>query len=84
MDHSLTVEGAERYRRATRVLDRCVRWPLIYGVWLFIGWRLAQEAAWYWAAVWLLPGFILVMNLVGVATLPLYGVAAWWSYRGRR
>jgi hypothetical protein len=51
---------------------------------LFIGWRLAQEAAWYWAAVWLLPGFILVMNLVGVATLPLYGVAAWWSYRGRR
>ena len=33
-------------------------------------WRIA----WYWAVIWVIPGLVVTMNIVGFLTVPLY----WW------
>lgn len=74
-------QKAVRYRRATRALDIGLRWPLIVGSWAYIGWMLLG-IAWYWAALWIVPGFFVTMNVIGLATLPVYAIPAWiWGPR---
>ena len=52
-----------------------LRWIVILGLWGVVTYLL-WGIAWYWAAIWAVPGFYLVMNLVGFATLPLYYLVA--------
>ena len=56
-----------------RTIADVIRWALILGIWGFVAYLL-WGIAWWWAAVWVVPGFVLVMNLVGFATLPVYGL----------
>ena len=48
-----------------------LRWALILGIWGAVTYFL-WGVAWFWGAIWIVPGFILIMNVVGFATLPLY------------
>ena len=54
-----------------RTIADSLRWGLILGSWAFIGYIL-WSVAWYWAAIWSLPGLYVLMNLIGFATLPIY------------
>ena len=50
-----------------------LRWALILGIWGAVTYFL-WGVAWFWGAIWIVPGFILIMNVVGFATLPLYAL----------
>ena len=50
-----------------------IRWALTLGIWGFATYLL-WGIAWWWAAIWITPGLIIVMNLVGFATLPVYAL----------
>ena len=54
-----------------KALADLLRWALILSIWgsvTYILWAFG----WVWAARWVIPGFIIVLNIVGFATLPLY------------
>jgi hypothetical protein len=48
-----------------------VRRVIILTIWAGTAYLLLA-ASWVWAAVWLVPGLFLVLNLVGFAMLPAY------------
>lgn len=54
-----------------RTLAALLRWSLILGIWGVVAFLLWQ-VAWFWAAIWVVPGLFIVMNVVGFATLPIY------------
>ena len=53
-----------------------LRWMIILGVWGLVFWKLLTDVSLVWALIWLPLGFILVMNVVGFSTLPLYVLVA--------
>ena len=54
-----------------RTVADMLRWTLILGFWGVVTYLL-WGIAWFWAVLWAFPGFLIVMNLVGFATLPIY------------
>lgn len=46
------------------------RWTIIIGLWIVVTTQL-WGIAWFWAVIWVIPGFIIVRSLVGLAMLPL-------------
>ena len=48
-----------------------IRWTLILGIWGYVSFIL-WGVAWGWTLLWVVPGFFLLLNLVGFATLPIY------------
>lgn len=54
-----------------RTLADLIRWALILGIVAVVAFFLWQ-IAWFWAVIWVVPGFYIVMNVVGFATLPIY------------
>ena len=58
-----------------KALADLLRWALILGIWGAVTYIL-WEIGWVWAAIWVIPGFIVVLNIVGFATLPIYYLVA--------
>ena len=58
-----------------KTLADLLRWGLILGIWSLVTYLL-WGISWIWAVIWIVPGFILILNLVGFATLPIYAVIA--------
>ncbi len=54
-----------------RTIADLSRWAVILGIWGVVTYLL-WGLAWFWAAIWVVPGFIVIMNVVGFATLPIY------------
>lgn len=48
-----------------------LRWGLILGTWGIVAYVL-WGIAWGWALLWAIPGFLILLNVFGFATLPLY------------
>ena len=54
-----------------RALADLLRRALILGLWGVVTYLL-WGIAWFWAVIWAAPGYYIVLNLVGFATLPIY------------
>ncbi len=59
----------------TRFLADTLRRGLILGIWGSVTYLL-WSVWWVWAALWAIPGFIIILNVVGFATFPLYVLIA--------
>lgn len=56
-----------------------VRWTLILAGWAVVTVLLWNRAGWIWAALGMLPVFVIVLNVVGLATAPFY-----WGLNARQ
>ena len=54
-----------------RTFADMLRWALTLGLWGAVTYLL-WGGAWFWAVIWAVPGFYVLLNLVGFATLPIY------------
>ena len=58
------------------------RHTIIYTLWAFILVILIRnDTNWAWNIVWMIGGYILLLNLVGFATLPLYAILGYKNYK---
>jgi hypothetical protein len=64
-------------RTSAHVVADALRWTLILGAWLLIS-AVLWRRGWHWGALWLLPGFVLIMNIIGFLMVPLY-----WAINAR-
>lgn len=67
-------------REAKGVLD-FLRWIIILSVWGIVCLRLYETGHWIWLTAWVPIGFILTVNVVGFATLPIYFLLAFVWHR---
>jgi len=51
---------ADLFRNGLILIIWAVITYLLWGIW------------WVWGAIWVIPGYILIVNVVGFATLPIY------------
>ena len=65
-----------------KTLADTFRWALILGIWGYVT-VILWGIAWGWALLWVVPGFFLLLNLVGFATLPIYFLIALVSPEAR-
>ena len=54
-----------------KMLADSLRNGLILFIWGYVAYLL-WNIWWVWAILWVIPGYILLLNLVGFATLPVY------------
>ena len=76
------IVGFAMLPRLITLLD-VIREALILGIWAFVAYVL-WGIWWVWAVLWVVPGYILVMNIVGFATLPLYALIGYASPEAKR
>ena len=62
-----------------KVIPDTIRWIIILGAWGYIFYLIFNSDIWgslVWAILWIPIGFIVLMNVVGFLTLPLYALTA--------
>lgn len=65
--------ATSRPRTLFHTVADVVRWVLIVTAWAAVAVWL-WSFAWYWGVIWLLPGLVITMNLVGLVMVPLYWI----------
>ena len=64
-----------------KIVPDTVRWVIILGAWGYIFYLLFSSNIWgavIWAILWVPIGFIVMMNVVGFLTLPLYALVGFF------